>query len=326
MIAADLCRALLLFSVPISAIMGWLHIEQLYLIALLLSIGTLCFTVAQRSFLPSILSEEQLVEGNSKLSASTAMAEVCGPAFAGLLIQLISAPFTLIIDACSFLFSALCLLLIREQVSASPVQPTHQSFLNDFRAGLHLLLTQPVLRVLALGAMIRNFFGGAFATLYTLYVVRELHVSAPGYGLLVSLGGVGALSGAFLARYVLSHWGLARTLLASILIDALMSLFTPLASGPLAFFCLAISQFIGDSCFIIHEINELSLRQSLVPEQMQGRLHSCMYVLVNGVGPIGALLAGWLSLEIGIRPVLWLGSSGMLIAAVCLLFSPLRRL
>src|SRR6202043_1509842 len=147
------------------------------------------FTVAQRSFLPSILQKEQLLEGNSKLSASSALAEVGGPALGGLLVQLISAPFAVVIDACSYLFSAVCLLCIRERVAASVVEELHQSFVSDFLAGLHLLFSQPVLRTLARAALIRSFFGGAFAALYTLYVVRTLHVSVTGYGLLVTLGG-----------------------------------------------------------------------------------------------------------------------------------------
>jgi predicted MFS family arabinose efflux permease len=329
MIVADLSRALLLLSVPLAALMGWLHITQLYLVVMLLNLLTLCFSVAQRSFLPSLISREQLVEGNSKLSASSALAEIGGPTLAGLLVQLVSAPFALIVDACSFLFSAFCLLLIRRQKgNTTPIEEATESFTSDFLAGLRLLLSHPVLRTLARAALMRNFFGGAFAALYTLYVIRTLHVSPLSYGVLVTLGGVGALFGSLLTRRVLRRWGLARTLLYTSVLNALMVLLTPLAGGPflLAFLCLACSQVLSDSCNVIYEINELSLRQKLVPEQMQGRVHACMHVLANGVGPLGALLAGWLSLLIGQHAVLWLGALGMLLSALSLLFSPLRRL
>ncbi len=326
MIVADLCRALLLFSVPFAALAGWLRIEQVYLVVLLLSTCTLCFTIAQRSFLPSILREEHLVKGNSKLSTSSALAEIAGPTLAGLLIQFISAPFVLIIDACSFLFSAFCLLLIHEHTSVSPPEEMHQSFISDFLAGLRLLASQPVLRTLAIAALMRSFFGGAFATLYTLYVVRSLSIPATGYGFLVTLGGVGAFVGALLAPRLLRRWGLSRVLVGSMLIDAAMVLLTPLAAGPLAFLCLALSQLLGDCCAVVYEINEVSLRQSLVPAQMQARLHSCMYLLINGIGPCGALLAGWLSLAIGVHAVLWLGAIGIFTSALYLLFSPLRSL
>jgi len=326
MIVADVSRALLLFLVPLAALAGWLHMTQLYIVTLLLSSFSFCFTIAQRSFLPSILQKEQLLEGNSKLSTSSALAEVGGPALGGLLVQLISAPFVVVIDACSYLFSAVCLLFIRERVAADVVEEPRQSFISDFLAGLHLLFSQPVLRTLARAALVRHFFGGAFAALYTLYVVRTLHISAAGYGLLVTLGGCGALVGALFARRISQRWGLARTLLGSALLDACLSFLTPLAPVALAFPCLALAQLLGDSCYVIYEIHEVSLRQALVEERMQGRLHSCMHVLVNGVGPLGALLAGWLSLEIGVRPLLWVGAAGMLLSALSLLFSPIRRL
>src|SRR5579884_1092146 len=112
LIATDLGRTVLLTSIPLAALFGWLCIEQLYIVAALVGILTVLFNIAHPSYLPSLIAQEELVEGNSKLGVSDSLAEIGGPAVAGPLVQLLSAPFTLIFDALSFLFSAICLALI----------------------------------------------------------------------------------------------------------------------------------------------------------------------------------------------------------------------
>ena len=117
MITTDIGRAFILSTIPLAALLGVLHIWQLYIVAGLAGMLTVIFNVASSAYLPSLIPHESLVEGNSKLGMSDALAEIGGPAVAGPLVQLLSAPFAIVFDALSFLFSACCLGLIRKPES-----------------------------------------------------------------------------------------------------------------------------------------------------------------------------------------------------------------
>lgn len=328
LIIADLGRALLLLSIPLSAMFGLLHIEQLYIIAALVGILTVVFEVANQSFLPRLVSRERLVEANSKLSASASLAEIGGPTLAGVLVQTITAPLAILFDALSFLVSAWCAGLMRISEPPPATIQERQNLWREIREGMRLLLANPVLRAITLSASIRNFFGGAYATLYSLFLIRELGVTPALYGVLVTLGGIGALAGAFTAGRLVQRIGLGKTLIGTKLLSV-VSLLTPLAGGPMivTIAMLIPGQLVGDFGMEIYSINEVSLRQAIVPDHLLGRVNASAQFLVEGVGPIGALLAGLLGGLIGMRSTLLIATSlSWLISCALLLFSPLRVL
>lgn len=328
MIAADLGRALLLVAIPLAAAFGLLHLALLYVVTALVGLLTACFEVASLSFLPTLLTPEEVLTGNSRLSTSASLAEIAGPPLAGILIRLLTVPVAILLDVCSFLFSALCLGLIR--VTEVPREAsTHRRHLRDeIREGLGVLLGNPLLRALAACLCTQNFFGGAFAALYLIYILQCFEANMLIYGLLVACGGIGALVGSFCAKWCTRRFGPGRTLIGSALLHGLLSLCTPLAAGPtlVVFLLMALSQLIGDTGFAVASINEISLRQQLVPDRLLGRVNACMQMLSTGIMPLGALLAGLLSERIGIRLTLLIGSVGIVLAPAWLFFSPLRRL
>src|SRR5438105_15128747 len=176
LIATDLGRAFILSTIPLAALLGVLSIRQLYVVAALAGMLTVIFNVASPAFLPSLIPQESLVEGNSKLGMSDSLAEIGGPAVAGPLVQLISAPFALLFDALSFLFSACCLGLIRTPESHPRAREQHESLWSDLVEGLRLVLKNPLLRALAGSAGIFSLFGNFIGALYALYVIRQLGV------------------------------------------------------------------------------------------------------------------------------------------------------
>jgi len=186
----------------------------------------------------------------------------------------------------------------------------------------------PLLRALAACAATRNFFGGAFATLYTLYVVRELAMTPVAYGVLVTMGGVGALLGALIAARVARRWTLGKVMIGGMLIDGCMTLLIPLVNGPwlVGLAMLVISQLIGDCGAVLYSVNEVSLRQTIVPQRLLGRVHASMNFLIGSVGPIGAIVAGILSEVIGVRLTLLIGACGICCSLFWLLCSPIRNL
>lgn len=329
LIIADLSRAVLLLSIPLAAVLGMLRIEQLYIVAALVGVLTVFFEVANQSFLPGLVPHAKIAEGNSKLSASSSLAEIGGPTLAGVLVQTITAPIAILFDALSFLASALSVGLMRVSEPKHPPAQERQNMWREIRAGMRIVLGNPILRAIALSASTRNFFGGAFATLYGLFLIRELGITPALYGVLVTLGGVGALMGAFTASRLVRRFGLGRTLIGAMLLSGGLSLLTPLAGGPriLIIAMLIPGQLIGDFGREVYSINEVSLRQAIIPNHLLGRVNASMHFLVEGIGPIGAILAGLLSSVIGIRPTLLTAAIlSFLLSSTWLLFSPLRRL
>jgi MFS family permease len=327
LIVADLGRALLLGSVPLAALAGVLHIEQLYAVAALTGILSVFFNVADQSYLPSLVQESELMEANSKLGVSDSLAEIGGPALAGPLVQLLSAPIAVFFDALSFLVSALCLGLIRKAEQAPAPVEEQQSMWRDITDGLRFVVRHPLLRALAASAGIFNFFGNFIGALYSLYVIRTLGAPPIILGLIVAAGGISALIGALLAERVVQRFGPGRTIGGALLLYGIVNLLIPLARGPLVFAValLFIAQLIGDVTVSIHLIAEVSLRQSIVPTHLLGRANASMQFLTQGVAPLGALLAGGLGAIIGLRPTIFIGVMGVILASCWLLLSPVRK-
>src|SRR3989440_7231968 len=172
LIAADLGRAFVLGTIPLAALLGVLGIGQLYVVAALAGMLTVLFNVAHSAFLPSLIPRESLVEANSKLAMSDSLAETGGPAVAGPLVQLISAPFALFFDALSFLFSACCLGLIYTPEPPAALKQ-RKSIWSDLVEGLRMVLKNPLLRALAGSAATFSLFGNFIGALYALYVIRQ---------------------------------------------------------------------------------------------------------------------------------------------------------
>ena len=328
MIMSDIGRAVILLFVPLAAIAGILKVEHLYIIAALVGILTVFFEVADQSYLPTLVSREHLVEGNSKLGATSSLAEIGGPPLAGLLVQLITAPISIIFDALSFVFSAFCIGTIRT-VEPAPVPPEQrQKVWQEIAEGLRLVLRHPLLRPLAAASATHNFFGGFIGALYILFATTELNISPAFLGFCIAMGGVGAFGGAMLAGPAVKRFGLGTTLIAGLVISSLSLLLLPLASGPLVLIIafVVISQVLGDAGSVVYLINATSLRQIVVPDHLLGRANASMHFLVGGVGPIGALIGGGLAELIGMRLTLLIGILGTLLAFLWIFFSPLRKL
>jgi len=245
----------------------------------------------------------------------------------GPLVQLISAPFAILFDALSFLFSAGFLGLIHLPEPPPTAREQRQSLWYDLVEGLLIVLKNPLLRALAGSAGIFSFFGNFIGTLYALYVIRQLGTPPIFVGFLVATGGVSALVGAFLAERVIRRFGPGMTVGLGLFIYGATGLLIPLAGGSvaLALTLLFLSQLIGDAAVSIYLIAEVSLRQTLVPANMLGRTNASMQFLSQGVAPVGALLAGILGGMIGLRLTILIGVLAVMLAGAWLLLSPVRK-
>jgi predicted MFS family arabinose efflux permease len=328
MIAADLLRALLLLTIPIAAFFGRLDFAQLYLVAALAGALAVFFDVAYQAYLPTLVERANVVEGYAKLTLSSSSAEVVGPGLAGVLVQAFTVPVAILFDALSFLVSVGSLALIRKPEPPPPPVEERRLALAEMRVGLGWVAGQPLLRAFAASAATRSFFGNFFAALYGLYAIRVLGLGPAALGITIGAGGAGGVVGALLAGRLSSKVRLGTVLIGSLIFSSLMGFFIPLAGGPvlLAMACLIVAQFFGDSADTVYAINEMSLRQSITPGRLLGRVNASMLLLQLGVAPLGALAGGLLAGQIGVRATVWLAVGGQVLGILPLLLSPVKTL
>src|SRR5919202_3480078 len=166
MIWADLGRAVLLLLLPIAAVWGLLRIELLYIAAFLTSILGVFFGTAYGAFVPWLVPREHLVEAYSRLTASASVAGIGGPSLAGILVQLLTAPLTVTVDAVSFLVSALSLSLIHKSEPAPPRPELHRGVWIEIGEGLRLLWHNPFLRAFQFATATFDIFWNALSPVY----------------------------------------------------------------------------------------------------------------------------------------------------------------
>ncbi len=323
MIATDLARAGLLLSIPLAARTGTLTFSQLLAIAVLASLLAVQFDVAYQSYLPVLVSRENLFESNRRLMMSSATAEILGPSLTGVLIQILTAPAAILFDSVSFLISAVSVWMIRAPEPA-PVHAERESFWREASEGASVIARHRALRPLAIRSVFSFFAMGFFFSAYVIYAIRILRMNTATLGFVIALGGAGALLGAYFAKR-LNGFQAGHVFMASAAIHAVAMLLTPLAAYVPQFssISMGIGQLVGDSAFTVYYLNETTLRQTLVKDTLLGRVNGAMQLASRGVLPLGALAGGFLAERVGLTNTLWLGAAGVL--ASCIFLLPLRR-
>ena len=278
MIAVDIGRAAVLAIIPLAAALGRLSIPLLFAVALCISVLTVVFDVAYRSYLPSLVRRDALIEGNSRLQASAAAAEFGGWSIAGFLLPIFTIPGTILLDCLSFLVSAGSLATIRAAEPAPTPATERMGAWREIGAGLRLLSDRPVFRALACIAGVWNLFRSIIGAAIVLYVTRELHVSPAVQGVVWSIGGISALIGAVLAERVTRRWGIGPTMFGTLLLAVVTTIFIPLASGPLVWIVvsLLVQQILGDGAATIYEIAQVSVLQMRTPDHLLGRMNASL--------------------------------------------------
>ena len=326
LIGADLGRAAVLATIPWAAAMHRLSMTHLYVASAATALLTVLFDVSYQAYLPSLVSTENILEGNSKLALSQSIAGIIGPGLTGVLIQAITAPIAILFDALSFVGSALSLSSIRKP-EARPQRASAPHMGREILEGLRASWQEPVLRAILLRRASAFLCAGLIGSLYFLLAIRELKLTAILLTAVIAVGGVSDTFGALCAERLVRRFGVGHTLIGTAVIIGVANLLLPLARGPV-WVCaaiLAVAQ-LGDMAWSIYTINELSLRQAITPDHLLGRVNSAMHLVFRGVMPLGALAGGALAEAAGIRTALFAGAVGVLLSTLCLVFSPVRHI
>ena len=326
LIGADLARTLILITVPIAAALGHLAMIQVLIVAALVGVCSVLFDMASHAYLPSLIGVERLMDGNSKLAATESVAEMGGPALAGLLFQFLTAPFALAVNAGTYFVSAAFLSTIRTP-EPTPEKPQPQHWSQEITQGFRLAWAEPRVRALLLMGMAQGLFGGIFSALYVLFALRTLHLPTSLLGLAIAMGGVGALISAWLGPWFAKRIGVGPAILITMTGASLSALMIALAPTDRtgAMTVMVITQITGDAFGGAAGMLMATLRQGIMPQAVLGRVAGAFQATAGAVAIPGALLGGWLGGAIGPRQALMIAAIGFLVIPLIGVLSPLRK-
>ena len=323
MIFTDLVRAALLVTIPFAYAFDALTIQQLYVVAFLVGTMTVFFFVSYSSLFVALVERDDYVEGNSLLAGSRAFSFVAGPSVGGILVQLLKAPYALLVDSISYLFSAGFL------ASIDPVEPeTEEAEKGHVVAGVRYIVTSSVMRSSLLATATINLFNFVFHALFILYAVRSLHVRPATLGIVLGAGAVGGLIGSFVTSRLGRRLGIGPTYILGCIVFPVPLVLVPLAGGPywLILSMLFLAEFGAGLGVMILDISAASIFAALVPHRLRSRVSGAYMVVNNGVRPVGSLIGGFLGTAIGLQTTLWIGVIGAAAGFLWLLPSPIPQM
>ncbi|MFJ1705121.1 MFS transporter [Kitasatospora sp. NPDC088346] len=323
MIATDLGRAALLLTVPAGYALDLLSPAQLYLVVFAAGSLSVVFNVCNPPLFVALVPADRYVQGNALLNGSRALAYVAGPGLGGLLVQLLAAPAALVADALSFLASALLLRRI------GPVEPPGDpAGSGRTTAGLRWIRESRTVRAALLGTATVNLFTLMTSTLFVLYAVGELGLSAGLLGAVLGAASIGAVLGAAVTGRITRRIGVGPAFLLGLIAYPAPLLLVPAAHGPtpLAAALLFAAEFGSGIGVMVLDIAAGSIFAAVVPDHLRSRVSGAYQAVNYGVRPIGSLLGGTLGSTLGLRPTLWLAAGGALLSFLWLLGSPIPRL
>jgi len=326
MIVCDLVRLAALASVPIAFFLHSLSMPQLYAVALVTGVGTVFFDVSYQSYLPALISRADLVEGNSKLQVTGSIAQMVGPALAGLLIQFLGAARAVAADAASFLVSVISLWWIRrpEPTPQPAGEAGRRGFMSEMWEGIHFVFGNPTIWKIAGSTSTSNLGSNIFFAVFLIFVYRTLHLTPGIIGIVFAVGAIGGLLGALSASWIAARIGLGPTLFASMVAGGLANVLVPIAQFGYAVPLLLASEAIVFFVLPVYNINQVSLRQAITPDRVQGRMNATVRTVIWGTMPIGAFIGGVIGSTYGILPAMYVGIAITILAGFWILLGPIR--
>jgi MFS family permease len=328
-VATDIGRGLALLAVPLCAWFGVLNMAILYVVGFLIGAMSVLGWPAYQVFMTERVGRENLVEANAKIGVADSAAQLVGPGLAGALIQWLTAPIAILMDACSFFLSAWMLRGIPPMPSDEPKAPATSSLRAEIVEGLAVIWHNRTLRALVWAIGLWQVFRHAFLAMVVLFGARELGFSAGHVGLLFMTAGLGSLAAANVTERLNARFGMGPTMLGGIGGTGISWILIGCSAGPywLASILFGAGMFLLDLTAMIFFINYLSLRQAVTPDRLLGRVTATMICLTVATAPLGSLMGGWIGEHFGLRvAVLGAGLGALLLAPLMVWLSPLSRM
>lgn len=329
MIGADVARGVLLGLIAVAAWSGVATMPVLYAVVFAVAVGTVLFQVADFALLPSVVTPEQLVDANGKLSATHSASEIAGRGVGGLLVQALSAPVAVLLNGLGYLVSAVSLARIRiGGPEPTPESGRRGSGWQEALAGVGLTRRHRYLRPLLGEATTFNLANEVFLLGLLLYAVREIGLSPAAIGAVFMAAGVGSFLGAWFGARMTGRYGYGRVLLVSLIVGngaPLAVLLVPyVGAWALGLLCAVfLTMGVGIGLANVHAV---SLRQHAVPEEQRGRVNAAYRLISWGAIPVGAALGGFVATVAGPFAAMAVGATGICLASVWVAWSGVPRL
>lgn len=319
LVVADIGRAAALAAVPVAYALDLLVVWHLYVIAAVTGALTVFFDVAYQSYLPALVPRTRLVEGNARLELSRSMSQVAGPGVGGILVELLRAPYAIAADSCSFAVSALFLARIRTPEPAASATLAQETMRRSIATGLRYVLRHPLLCRIAACTALFNLFSATGMAVFLLYAVGRLDITPAVIGVVFSVGSVGFVVGAALTERLGRRLGVGPTMVLAAAVSGAGFLLVPLAPVDTAVPFFIVAMLLESVGVAVYNVIQVSLRQTVTPQRMQGRMNATMRFVVWGVMPLGSILGGLLGRAFGLRAALWISGVGGTVSVLPLL-------
>jgi MFS family permease len=326
MIFSNLIRGVVIISVPVAIALGWVHLEVLYVVMLVMGSFKVIFEMAYQTYIPEIVARETLVNANSKIMMSYALGQSAGPGLAGLMVEILGAPMAVLADSLGFFLCAACLFRIKHR--EVKIVQNQQNVFGQIAEGFRYVGRQRHIRALLWLVTVNNFFMNAIMALIVLYGTREIGFRPGIFGLAVSVGGLGAVIGSVCAQRLGTRLGPGPFVIYACALTSLASFCFPLVSRAdnLGIFCLTGTYFALSAGGAAVTVFAWTIRQAITPSHLLGKMNGAFRFCVTGVMPFGALFGGWLGSTVGIRSTLVIGAIGLLLSCTIASFSHLMHL
>lgn len=332
LIWADLGRALILASIPIAFLLNALTLVQLVIVAFATAVLSTFFDVADHAYLPTVVSRKRLVDANSALTATGSVAEFSAFGLGGFLIQALTAPIAIVVDAVSFVVSAILLATIRKPEPPPTPHADREPVMGEILDGIRILARSPLLRALALSHGGTHILWGIFGTSYLIFANEELGLDPATIGVIAAIGGIGSLAGSALAPIMVRRFGVGQSILLGIVGFIAGNALIPLAPAagavvgiPLGALFLIGQQLLGDSLATVFEVTETSLMQASVSDRVLGRVNASFTTFTTLLTLLGAIAGGIIAETWGLRTAFWVGLLGAALTLFVVWFSPVRK-
>jgi len=314
-------------SIPAAYFFGQLSFIQIYVVALVNGILSVWFDVAYQSYLPVLVEKDHLVEGNQKLQISASGAQVAGPGIAGYVYDAIGGAMTIAFDALGYLASSISLLTIRkrEEKREPDMMAPPPNFFGEMWEGIQVVGKSPILWRIAGTTATSNFGTNIMGAVFLIFVYKQLGFSVAEFGLVGTIGAIGFLVGVLLTGRVTARLGVGVSLAISIS-AGFIALANPLALTGNAFLILASVGFFSSVLLPMYNITQVSLRQAITPNNLQGRMNATMRTIVWGTIPVGSIVGGILGESIGVVPTIYLGAFISGISVLWILLGPVIKI
>jgi MFS family permease len=327
LIAGNLGRAVLVSLVPLASVLHLLSMNLLYAVGFAVGVLTVLFDVNILSYVPGLVERRHLAEANRTIATSYPVAGICGPGLAGLLVGLLAAPVALAVNGLLYLFAAAALTAIGHREPMPPARRRRPPVRRSIAEGLRTVGNDRVLRHLATQSVTLTLFENVVVTVLGVYAVREIGLYPAQLGLVVGAGAVGGLLGAVLADRLRDRLGFGPTLRLATLVACLspLVLLEPHGSDPASLLVIGGSLAVHGFHLAVFNVNAVTLRRSVTPDQLRGRMEASYRLVQFATIPVGAILGGTAAHLFGLRSALAIGVVGLTSPIVWIAFSPVFR-